>query len=213
MLTVHHLGRSQSERIVWICEELGIDYELKRYERDPVTRLAPPEYKALHPIGTAPVIFDDGAVIGESGAIIEYILAKYGNGRLARHPDHAEYAHYLYWFHYANGSFQALLHRTLIARRLEPAPDHRVLKDLQGRLQRSLNLLNARLGEVDYLAGNELTAADIMIVFSLTTMRSFTPYELKPYPNILAYLRRIGEREAYQRAMRKGDPGMALMLE
>jgi len=213
MLTVHHLGRSQSERIVWLCEELGIDYALKRYERDPVTRLAPPQYKALHPIGTAPVITDGNTVIGESGAIIEYIVAKYGKGRLARHPGHNEYANYLYWFHYANASFQALLHRTLVARRLEPAADHRVLKDLQGRLDRALEFLNERLGEVNYLAGNELTAADIMIVFSFTTMRSFTPYNIKQYPNILAYLRRIGAREAYQRAMRKGDPGMAPMLD
>src|SRR3954470_3068391 len=213
MLIVHHLGHSQSERIVWLCEELGLDYELKRYQRDPTTRLAPPEYKALHPIGTAPVITDGGVVIGESGAIIEYILGKYGKGRLARHPAHPEYTNYLYWFHYANGSFQPLLHRTLIARRLEPTPDHRVLKDLQGRLDRALESLNARLGEVDYLAGNEVTAADIMIMFSFTTMRSFTPYEIKQYPNIAAYLRRIGAREAYQRAMRKADPGMALLLD
>jgi glutathione S-transferase len=213
MLTVHHLGTSQSERIVWLCEELGIDYELKRYERDPVTRLAPPEYKALHPIGTAPVITDGDCCLGESGAIVEYLIGKYGQGRLAKHPGDPEYVDYLYWFHYANGSFQALLHRTLVARRLEPSPDHRVLKDLQGRLDRVLDLLNRRLGEVNYLAGKELTAADIMIVFSFTTMRAFTPYDLKPYPNILAYLRRIGGREAYQRAMRKGDPGMALMLD
>ena len=213
MLTVHHLGRSQSERIVWLCEELGIDYELKRYERDPVTRLAPPEYKALHPIGTAPVITDGSFVLGESGAIIEYVIGKYGKGRLAVHPGTSQYADYLYWFHYANGSFQALLHRTLVALRLDPTAEHRILKDLQGRLDRSLNLINERLGEVPYLAGNELTAADIMIVFSLTTMRSFTPYDLKRYPNILAYLKRIGAREAYQRAMRKGDPGMALLLE
>lgn len=213
MLTVHHLGRSQSERIVWLCEELGIDYELKRYDRDPVTRLAPPEYKALHPIGTAPVISDGGAVIGESGAIIEYILGKYGKGKLARHPAHPEYTNYLYWFHYANGSFQALLHRTLVARRLEPAAEHRVLKDLQGRLDRSLALLDERLGEVHYLAGDELTAADIMIFFSFTTMRSFTPYELKAYPNILAYLKRVGARPAYRRAMEKADPGMPLLLD
>ena len=213
MLTVHHLGRSQSERIVWLCEELGLDYDLKRYERDPTTRLAPPEYKALHPIGTAPVINDGGVVIGESGAIVEYILGKYGKGRLARHPAHPEYTNYLYWFHYANGSFQALLHRTLVARRLEPAPDHRVLKDLQGRLDRSLALLNERLGEVHYLAGDELTAADIMIFFSFTTMRSFAPYDVKPYPNILAYLRRVGARPAYRRAMEKGDPGMPLLLD
>lgn len=213
MLTVHHLGRSQSERIVWLCEELGIKYELKRYERDPVTRLAPPEYKALHPIGTAPIITDGKRVLAESGAVIEYIIAKYGKGRLALHPANPGYADYLYWFHYANGSFQALLHRTLVARRLEPVPDHRVLKDLQGRLERALKLLNERLGEMDYLAGNELTAADVMIVFSLTTMRWFTPYELKPYPNILGYLQRIAAREAYQRAMRKGDPGMTLLLD
>jgi glutathione S-transferase len=152
-------------------------------------------------------------VIGESGAIIEYILGKYGKGRLARHPAHPEYTSYLYWFHYANGSFQALLHRTLVARRLEPTPDHRILKDLQGRLDRSLALLNERLGETQYLAGDELTAADIMIFFSFTTMRSFTPYEVKPYPNIVAYLKRIAARPAYQRAMQKGDPGMPLLLD
>lgn len=213
MLTVHHLGRSQSERIVWLCEELGLDYELKRYERDPVTRLAPPEYKALHPIGTAPVIFDGDLVLGESGAIIEYIIATHGGGRLARRHGHPEFAQYLYWLHYANGSFQALLHRTLVARRLEPPPEHRVLIDLQARLGRALGFLNGRLGESSYLGGEELTAADIMIVFSLTTMRMFTQYDLKTYPNILAYLRRIGAREAYRRAMRKGDPGMTPLLE
>jgi len=213
MLTVHHLGRSQSERIVWLCEELGLDYELRRYDRDPVTRLAPPEYKALHPIGTAPVITDGDVVLGESGAIIEYILARYGGGRLSRQPGHPEYAKYLYWLHFANASLQALLHRTLVARRLEPPADHRVLVDLEARLARVLGFLNRRLGEADYLAGSELTAADIMLVFSLTTMRSFTPYELKSYPHILGYLRRIGAREAYQRAMRKGDPGMVLLLD
>jgi glutathione S-transferase len=105
------------------------------------------------------------------------------------------------------------LHRTLVARRLEPTPDHRILKDLQGRLDRSLALLNERLGETQYLAGDELTAADIMIFFSFTTMRSFTPYEVKPYPNIVAYLKRIAARPAYQRAMQKGDPGMPLLLD
>ena len=104
MLTVHHLGISQSERIVWLCEELEIPYELKRYERDPVTRLAPPEYKALHPFGTAPVITDGDLLMAESGAILEYIIAKYGTGRLAVKPDSPQFAEYLYWFHFANGS-------------------------------------------------------------------------------------------------------------
>src|SRR3954467_7167626 len=103
MLTVHHLGRSQSERIVWLCEELGLRYELKRYERDPATRLAPPEYKALHPVGTAPVITDGDLVLGESGAIIESLLASYGGARLARQAGDPQFASYLYWFHFANG--------------------------------------------------------------------------------------------------------------
>jgi glutathione S-transferase len=213
MLTVHHLGRSQSERIVWLCEELALDYELKRYDRDATTRLAPPAYKALHPIGTAPVIADGEVVLAESGAIMEYLIAKYGKGRLARAAGDPEFANYLYWLHYANGSLQALLHRALVARRLEPPAEHRVLVDLQARLERALGHANRRLGEADYFAGDELTAADIMIVFSFTTMRSFTPYDLKPYPQILAYLRRIGAREAYQRAMRKGDPGMTPVLD
>jgi glutathione S-transferase len=213
VLTVHHLGRSQSERIVWLCEELGLEYELKRYERDPTTRLAPAEYKALHPIGTAPVIVDGDLVLAESGAIIEYIIAIYGRGRHAGPPGHREFAQYLYWLHYANGSFQALLHRTLIARRLEPPAEHRILLDLQRRLGHALDFVNRRLGESEYLASAELTAADIMMVFSLTTMRTFTPYELAAYPHVLAYLRRIGARDAYQRAMRKGDPGMTLMLQ
>jgi len=213
VLTVHHLGRSQSERIVWLCEELGMPYELKRYERDPETRLAPPEYKALHPVGTAPVITDgDEVVLGESGAIIEYLLAKYGNGELAPRLGDPEYSNYLYWLHFANSSFQALLHRTLAVQRVAPK-GHRSLADLRARLERMLGHINQRLGEAQYLAGNELTAADIMIVFSFTTMRSFTPYDLKPYPNILAYLKRIAARDAYQRAMKKGDPGMPLLLE
>ena len=104
MLTVHHLGVSQSDRIVWLCEELGIPYELVRYERDPATKLAPPEYRALHPIGTAPVITDGDLTLGESGAIIEYVIRKYGNGRLALGPESPHFADYLYWFHFANGS-------------------------------------------------------------------------------------------------------------
>ena len=105
MLTVHHLGISQSERAVWLCEELGIPYELKLYERDPVTRLAPPSYKAVSPFGTAPVITDGETVLGESAAILEYLIETHGGGRLALHPGDKGYADYLFWFHFANGSF------------------------------------------------------------------------------------------------------------
>ena len=164
MPIVHHLGNSQSERIVWLCEELGVPYELKVYDRDKVSRLAPPEYKALHPIGAAPVINDGDVVLAESGAVVEYITTKYGP------------------------------------------------KDGRGRLDLALGLVEARLGKVEYFAGREFTTADIMIVFTLTTMRLFLPYDLKPYPAILAYLQRIGRRDAYRRATRKGDPDIAPVL-
>src|SRR6202171_5795282 len=114
MLTIHHLGKSQSERIVWLCEELGIPYELKRYERLPVTMLAPPEYKALHPLGAAPVITDGDVVLAESSAIIEYIAAKQGNGRLALAAAHPDFAQFLYWFHFANGTLQPATGRNMI---------------------------------------------------------------------------------------------------
>ncbi len=212
MLTIHHLGKSQSERIIWLCEELGVPYELKRYNRDPVTILAPPELKALHPIGSAPVITEGDTVLAESGAIIDYIIAKHGGGRLALGPDHPDFAHYLYWLHFANGTLQPSMGRSMILNRLKLPDDNPMLLAMQGRLDRALAHLEARLGEAEYLAGSEFTAADIMTVFSLTTMRLFMPVDLKPYPNILKYLQRVGAREAYRTAMRKGDPGMEPML-
>jgi glutathione S-transferase len=212
MLTVHHLRRSQSERIVWLCEELGLDYVLKCYARDPVTMLAPPEYRALHPMGTAPVITEGDLVLAESGAIVDYIIARYGNGRLARPPGHPDFAQYLFWFHYANGTLQLQMMRNFAMRRASVAEDNPVRRLAAERLERNLNLVEARLGVADYLAGPELTAADIMAVFSLTTMRSFFPLDFTPYPNTLAYLARIGRREAYQRAMKKGDPELTPVL-
>ena len=212
MLTVHHLRRSQSERIVWLCEELGLDYVLKCYARDPVTMLAPPEYRALHPIGTAPVITDGDIVLAESGAIVDYIIAKYGNGHLALAPDHPDFADYLFWFHYANGTLQLQMMRNFSLRRAGVADDNPVRRLAAERLDRNLKLVEARLGAADYLAGREFTAADIMAVFSLTTMRSFFPLDLTPYPHMLAYLQRIGRREAYQRAMKQGDPELTPLL-
>jgi glutathione S-transferase len=212
MLTVHHLGKSQSERIVWLCEELGIPYELRRYDRDPVTILAPAEYRALHPIGAAPVITDGGLVLAESGAIIEYIIAKHGDGRLAPGPSHPDFATYLYWFHFANGTLQPVLGRKSLLRRAGTPDDHPTALFVKERMGRALGLVETRLGEAPYLAGRKLTAADIMSVFTLTTMRYFAPLDLAPYPDILAYLQRIAVRDAYRRAMEKGDPGMPLLL-
>jgi glutathione S-transferase len=212
MLTVHHLGKSQSERIVWLCEELEIPYELKRYARDPVTMLAPPDYKALHPIGAAPVITDEGLVLAESGAVLDYIIATYGNGRFTLKPDHPGFAAFLYWLHFANGSLQPSMGRCMVLNRLKLTDDNPVLSAMKARLDRAFDLVEARAREADYLAGSEFTSADIMMGFSLTTMRYFLPYDLKRCPNILGYLARIGARPAYRRAMEKGDPGMALLL-
>ncbi len=212
MLTIHHLGTSQSERILWLCEELGVAYEMKRHERDAMTRLSPPDLLALHPMGTAPVITEGDLVLGESGAVMEYIIAKHGGGMLALPPSHPGYAQYLYWFHFANASFQPVMGRNMTLSRLKLPGDNPIVASTRGRLERALGAVEARLGEVPFLAGQEFTAADIMIVFSLTTMRIFYPLDLAPYPNVLAYLKRIGERPAYQRAMHKGDPGMTPML-
>ncbi len=216
MLTVHHLGKSQSERIVWLCEELDIPYELKVYDRDPVTRLAPPAYKALHPIGAAPVITDGDLVLAESAAIVDYIVARYGrrDGKagLVLAADHPDFAQFLYWFHFANGTLQPATGRNMILGRLNLPADNPMLLTVKGRLALALGLVEARLGKVDYFAGRAFTTADIMNVFSLTTMRLFLPFDLAPFPAILAYLQRIGARDAYRRAMRKGDPDMAPLL-
>jgi glutathione S-transferase len=213
MLTVHHLGKSQSERIVWLCEELGIPYELKHTVRDAKTMLAPAGYKALHPIGSAPVITDGDLVLAESGAIVEYIIAKYGNGRLTLPASHPDFAQFLYWFHFANGTLQANLGRLMILNRLKLDADNPMLAATKARVDRAFDLVNARTGEAEYLAGRDFTTADIMMGFSLTTMRYFQPYDLKRCPNVVGYLARIGARPAYRRAMEKGDPGMVLLLD
>ena len=211
MITLHHLGHSQSERILWLCEELGIPYELKRYTRDAVTRLSPPELKALHPLGAAPLIEDGDLLLAESAAIVEYLIARHGDGRLKPGADHPDYAPFLYWFHFANGNLQPVLLRRMTLGRALPA-NHPVLEATQERLDKVLALVEERLGQAPYFAGAEFTAADIMSVFSLTTMRLFMPVDLAPYPNIRAYLQRIGERPAYQRAMVKGDPDLTPLL-
>ena len=213
MLTIHHLGKSQSERIVWLCEELGVPYALKHHVRDPVTNLSPPELVALHPLGAAPVITDGDLVLAESAAIVDYIIATGGGGRLALAPSHPDFAHYLYWFHFANGNLQPNMGRNMILGRLDLPADNAVRVNTRARLDRALALVDARLAEAPFLAGAEFTAADIMTVFSLTTMRYFMPLDLSPYLHIKAYLGRIGGRDAYRNAMRKGDPGMALLLE
>jgi glutathione S-transferase len=204
MLTVHHLGISQSERIVWLCEELGIPYELIRYERE-ATMAAPPAYKALHPLGTAPIISDGDLVLAETGAIVEYIARRHAGGALILGPDHADFTEYLFWFHFANGSLIPAFMMDMTAQRLGSSP-------AGGRTDIGYALVEQRLGEVEWFAGEEFTAADIMMVFPLTRARAVSGRDLADFPNIRAYLQRIGERPAYRAAMAKAEPDQPLPL-
>jgi glutathione S-transferase len=213
VITVHHLGVSQSERVVWLCEELGIPYVLKRYDRDPTTRMAPAEYRALHPMGIAPVITDEDVVLAESGAILEYLMARHGGGRLSLDLQQPNFPEYLFWFHFANGTLMPSEMGSMIANFLNLKEGNPIIAMLNARSERAFALVEKRLADAAYFAGREFTAADIMMLFPLTTMRAFVQKDLTAFPHIKAYLKRIGARPAYQRAMQKGDPGMTPKLD
>lgn len=205
MLTVHHLGVPQSERIVWLCEELNIPYELKIYPRATHQTCAP--HEALRPLGTAPIISDGDVVLPESAAIVEYVIAKYGNGRLTVSPEQPNYADYLFWFHFANDSFLPGQMMGVVISSLGVTPlEHPIAALVNQRSETAMKQIDDRLSEALYFAGPELTAADIMMVFALTTLRLFVPRCIGFHPNISAYLQRIAARPAYRRAMVKGDP-------
>ncbi|WP_338468223.1 glutathione S-transferase [Novosphingobium sp. ZN18A2] len=210
MLTVHHLGISQSERIVWLCEELGLDYELKRYDRRVDNRLAPDKYKALHPMGIAPVITDGDLVLGESGAICDYLVAKHGNGKLVPGVDDPDFADHLFWFHWSNGTFMTTLMMQLAVTFAGGDPAAGFVGD---RARICWDMIEKRLGEVPFFGGRNLTTADIMMVYCLTTARAFRNASIDPFPNVKAYLARIGERPAYRAAMARAEPGMEPVLD
>lgn len=211
MITVHHLGVSQSERIVWLCEELGIPYELKIYPRES-NGAAPAAYKALHPQGTAPIITDGSLALAETGAIVDYILARHGGGHLVVGSQAPNFPDYLYWLHFGNGFFVPAAMMGIVASRMA-GDNKQAAQAFTGRLELAYRLSEERLGKVPYFAGPEFTCADIMMLFPLTTMRAATGRSLEASPHLRAYLKRIGERPAYQRAMRKGDPEMKPALE
>lgn len=209
MLTIHHLQNSQSERILWLCEELEVPYVLKLYQRDPI--LAPPSLKSLTPMGASPVITDDdneGFTLSESSAVVEYILHKYpSRHRLALPPTHPDYAAYLYWFHFANSNLQPAMGALFRVAYTGIAPDHRIYQMAAAVVRKVLKNMDLRLAQVTWLAGEEFTAADVMSGWSLTGMRVFTPVDLSGYPSILAWMERVSQRRAYKAAMAKGDPG------
>ncbi|KAI1158659.1 putative glutathione S-transferase [Nemania serpens] len=210
-LKIHHLQMSQSERVVWLAEELGIDYELVYHKRDPF--LSPQSVKDINPLGQAPILQDGSITLPESAAIAEYLLQKYDDGSLALRPAHENYVQYLYWFHFANGTLQPQATRVMMLKQCNI--------DMSGwHAQRHINLyakflqfVDDRVAQNEWLAGAQFTAADIMHVFTLTTMRAFSGQDLSAYPNILRYLKRVSEREAYQKARAKADPGESLMID
>jgi glutathione S-transferase len=202
-LIVHHLQNSRSQRILWLLEELDISYEVRRYERDRKTMLAPPELKRVHPLGKSPVIEDEGMVIAETGAIIEHLVAKSG-GRFGP-PAEVEAANrYRFYQHYAEGSVMPWLLVMLVIRKLglfgRPARP-----TVQRMLDQHFDFLEGELATRAWFAGNELTAADIMMSFPLETARDRAG--LGPSrPNLLGWLERIHARPAYQAALEKGGP-------
>jgi glutathione S-transferase len=206
MITIYHLSTSRSERIVWLMEELGLDYQLERFQREQ-SGAAPEAMKAIHALGRAPIIRDGDIVLAESGAIVEYILHRHGNGRLAMAPDAAAYPRYLYWLHFAEGSLMTLL---LIALTLSRVPEGEAgapRARVQARLKLLLGFVDSELAEVPYFAGADFTAADVMMGFPLTTMRRFLDYDIAPYANIAAYVKRIEVRPAYRKAMALAGAG------
>ncbi|KAF1956829.1 glutathione S-transferas-like protein [Byssothecium circinans] len=223
VLTVHHLGISQSERIVFLCEELSIDYKLVKHTRDPI--LAPASLKIKgNETGKAPFIEDPeaGVTLSESGAIVEYILARNAAGELGGYRGEKKlskkygekgYVDYIYWFHYANAGLLPAF-TVVIFLELSALPKNDQTKEMAyQQLHASLKHVDERLGKAKWLAGDDFTAADIMVVYSLTTLRYYGPaVSFKDYRNIMRYLKDIGARPAYQRAMEKGDPEMKLLL-
>jgi glutathione S-transferase len=216
MITVHHLANSRSQRVLWLLEELDIPYEVKRYERDPVTMLAPAALKAVHPLGKSPVITDGGATIAETGVIVDYLIRTYGEGRLIPPADTAERRLYDYWLHYAEGSAMPPLVMKLIftavpKSRQMPAFMRPLAKILFGGVTKGyvdpniathVAFWSSSLEHSPYFAGAELTGADIMMSFPVeaAATRADLPDRLRDY------LGRLHERPAYQRALVKGGP-------
>ena len=218
MITVHHLNNSRSQRVLWLLEELGLDYEIERYERDPKTMLAPASLRAVHPLGKSPVITEDGLTIAESGAIIEYLVERHGKGRLIPPAGTPERLRYTYWLHFAEGSAMSPLLLKLIFSRLprQPMPfvvrpvvravSERVLKSfVDPQLRAHRDFMEAELDKSAWFAGKAFTAADIQMSFVVEASAARGGLD-KRYPKMADWLARIHARPAYRRALEKGGP-------
>jgi len=218
MVTVHHLNNSRSQRVLWLLEELGVPYEVKRYERDRNTLLAPASLLAVHPLGKSPVITDGNLTIAESGAIVEYLVGTYGGGRLIPPTGTPERLRYVYWLHYAEGSAMPPLLLKLIFDRVAaaplPWPVSAVARRIAGRVQssfigpqivRHLDFMESELANRPWFAGGEFTAADVQMSFPLEAAASRAGLSTDR-PNLMSFLARIHGRDAYKRALQRGGP-------
>ena len=217
MLTVHHLENSRSQRILWLLEELGVPYEIKHYKRDKKTNLAPPELKAVHPLGKAPVIEDGGKVYAETGAMIDHILDRHADGRLRPTPGTSDFDRFRYWMYAAEGSYMPPLVMTLFLNRMETAPMPFFARPIAKKLVKAVrdgyldhtmkaqyDYLEAELARSPWLCGGELSAADIIMSFPVEAFSARGPNAGSP--NIAAYLKRFQARPTYARALERGGP-------
>jgi glutathione S-transferase len=203
MIIVHHLNNSRSQRILWLLEELRLPYEIKPYQRHAQTRLAPPELKEVHPLGKSPVITNDGRVIAESGAIIDYIIRRHGGGRLQPDPSSAAYDDYVQWLHFAEGSAALPLLLKLYVSGLGAAAAPLVPR-IESEIANHLGYIDSRLAGRSYLLGDELSGADIQLSYvgEVAGVRA----NRAAYPHLDAWVRRYQARQAYQAAIARGGP-------
>ena len=219
MIRVHHLNNSRSQRILWLLEELGLPYEVVRYQRDAKTMLAPAELRAVHPLGKSPVITDDDITVAESGAIIEYLVERYGQGRLRPVVGTAERLRFTYWLHFAEGSAMPPLLLKLVFSFLPKSPALPALlrplvrKVAEGaqksfidpQILQQLNYFEAELSRHEWFAGDDFSAADIQMSFPLEAAAARGGLD-KKWPKVSAFLQKIHDRPAYQRALEQGGP-------
>ncbi|HYD81984.1 MAG TPA: glutathione S-transferase [Paucimonas sp.] len=217
MIVVHHLNNSRSQRVLWLLEELGLDYQIKHYQRDPKTMLAPPELRRVHPLGKSPVVTDGELLLAESGVIIEYLAERYGNGRFVPAPGTSESLRYRYWMHYAEGSLMPPLLLKLAFNRVEHAPMPFFVRPMARAIARGakrsfiepqikthLDYIEAELGKAEWFAGKDLSAADVQMSFPLEAAASRAGVNAQTYPRMADFLARIHARPAYKRALERG---------
>jgi len=218
MLTIHHLEDSRSQRVLWLLEELGVPYEVRRYERDKTTRLAPPELLKVHPLGKSPVITDGETTVAETGAIVEYLVDTYGQGRMRPAPGTPDFMRYRYWLHFAEGSAMPYLVMKLVFDRIANTPMNFLIKPvargiadkvLSGfvmpNIRRQLDYMEAELAQRDWFSGAEFSAADVMMSFPLEAAAQRGGLDASK-PKLSSFLERIHARPAYRRALERGGP-------